>query len=236
MHGHPSLLNRCRDESRESMMTGKAVAETVDQDTERWTAKKSDVTRARILDAAAYVFRRRGYALARLSDIARRAGVRTSNIYYYFDSREEIVSEVLRVANERTRESVASAIAALPTEADASQRLVAAIHGQFRVALADDDYTCAHMRIFDQIPDRLKQHFRRVLDEHNRVWHELLIDAKAEGAVDEGFNVSVLRLLMLGMINWSIEWYRPGRLTIDEVADQAARLVFNGIGPARARS
>lgn len=30
------------------------------------------------------------------------------------------------------------------------------------------------------------------------------------------------------MMNWSIEWYRPGRMSPAEVADQVALLFFDG--------
>jgi AcrR family transcriptional regulator len=53
-------------------------------------------TRRRILDAAAEVFSEQGYG-ARLSDIAERAGMKTGSLYYHFDSREDLVAEVLRL-------------------------------------------------------------------------------------------------------------------------------------------
>ncbi|MSW20533.1 MAG: TetR family transcriptional regulator [Actinobacteria bacterium] len=53
---------------------------------------KSERTRTRILDAAAAVFSEQGYG-ARLSDIARHAGIQTGSLYYHFSSREELVDE-----------------------------------------------------------------------------------------------------------------------------------------------
>ena len=54
---------------------------------------KSQRTRARILDAAARVFRREGYG-ARLSDIAAEAGIQTGSLYYHFDGRESLVADL----------------------------------------------------------------------------------------------------------------------------------------------
>src|SRR5258705_12701709 len=52
---------------------------------------KSDETRARILDAAVELFRRRGFDAATMREIAAEAGVATGAAYYYFDSKDAIV-------------------------------------------------------------------------------------------------------------------------------------------------
>ncbi|HNU75365.1 MAG TPA: helix-turn-helix domain-containing protein [Deltaproteobacteria bacterium] len=43
-----------------------------------------------IIDAALEVFRERGYANARMADIARRAGVSYGLVYHYFGSKEAV--------------------------------------------------------------------------------------------------------------------------------------------------
>jgi TetR/AcrR family transcriptional regulator len=49
--------------------------------------RDADRTRARIVDAARQEFSRSGFAGGRISDIARRAGVNTSLIFYYFQNK-----------------------------------------------------------------------------------------------------------------------------------------------------
>jgi AcrR family transcriptional regulator len=53
--------------------------------------KKSDETRARILEAALAVFRERGFERATMREIATAAGVAVGAAYYYFDSKDAIV-------------------------------------------------------------------------------------------------------------------------------------------------
>ena len=47
--------------------------------------------RRRILDAAVHVFARKGYFAARVSDIAKKAGVADGTIYLYFENKEDIL-------------------------------------------------------------------------------------------------------------------------------------------------
>lgn len=191
--------------------------------------KKAQVTRGRILDAAAYVFRHKGYALARVTDIAKRARTQAGSIYYHFESREAIVAEVLRIANERTQNEVIKAIKELPAGADVHDRIAAAIRGHLAIVLSRDDYTSAHMRIFDQLPHKLREHFLKVLDESSELWRSLLKEAKTKGQIREDVDLSVVRLLLIGMMNWSVEWYREGRLSSAEIAEQVTILLFEGI-------
>ncbi len=53
--------------------------------------KKSDETRSRILEAALFVFRERGFEKATMREIAAEAGVAVGAAYYYFDSKDALV-------------------------------------------------------------------------------------------------------------------------------------------------
>ena len=62
---------------------------------QRWTRRK----RARpgeILDAALKVFAAKGYAAARMEDIAREAGVTKGTIYLYFENKEAVFKSLVR--------------------------------------------------------------------------------------------------------------------------------------------
>jgi TetR/AcrR family transcriptional regulator len=58
--------------------------------------RDAERTRARILDAAIEEFSAKGYAGARVSEIAARAGVNQQLIAYYFDSKEGLYREIGR--------------------------------------------------------------------------------------------------------------------------------------------
>jgi AcrR family transcriptional regulator len=53
--------------------------------------RKSDETRARILEAALVLFLERGYQETTMRAIADRAGVAVGNAYYYFESKEHLI-------------------------------------------------------------------------------------------------------------------------------------------------
>jgi len=59
------------------------------------TGPKAERTRATILEAAEQVFAEKGYAAARLDDVAARVGIRRASMVYYFRDKRELYDAVL---------------------------------------------------------------------------------------------------------------------------------------------
>ncbi len=196
---------------------------------------KSARTRQRILDAAAAVFREQGYAGARLSDIAERAGLQTASLYYHFDSRDELVAEILRLGVETAWDHVRDAVDALPPDAGALDRLAAAVRAHTLAVLELSDYASAQARIVGQVPRELRAAHLDDQRRYGAYWNDLLAAAVASGELRPGADLFVTRMLVLGALNWTAEWYAPGRgAAATDVADQAVALVLHGLAASRA--
>lgn len=63
--------------------------------TQRWQRRK-DSRPAEVLEAALDVFFEKGFAAARLEDIAARAGVSKGTIYLYFESKDDVFEALVR--------------------------------------------------------------------------------------------------------------------------------------------
>lgn len=72
---------------------------------------KSDETRARILNAALDLFRRKGFDRATMREIAAEAQVAPGAAYYYFESKESIVMAFYQRAGEEMEEPIEAALA-----------------------------------------------------------------------------------------------------------------------------
>jgi AcrR family transcriptional regulator len=195
--------------------------------------KKSEQTRQRLLDAAAKVFRDKGYAGARLADIAERAEMHVPGVYYYFDSKEALVEEVLRAGVARAFSFVEERVAAVPEGRPALDRLHAAIEGHVLVVLEIGDYTSANIRIFGQLPDEIRKRHLAQQRAYGDLWRGLLEDARAAGELRPELDLSVLRMLILGALNWTVEWYQPGTLSAAEVARNATTMICEGVRASR---
>lgn len=191
---------------------------------------KSARTRARILDSAARVFSQNGYAATRLTDIAEAADVKQGSLYYYFDSKDTLVGDMLRLGLQKTHEHVVAAVEALGADASATARLRAAIHAHAEAVIEAVDYTAANARIVGQLPDELrKRHIRVDQRPYGQLWDGLLSDARDAGEIRDDLDLQTLRLLILGSLNWTVEWPDRAKRSPEKVADILIAALFDGI-------
>lgn len=195
---------------------------------------KSEKTRLRILDAAAKTFRDKGYSATRLADIAAAANTQAGSLYYYFDSKEQLLSEVLGRGHRRVAETVRKWIDELGPDASFRERLRVAILAHLTFNLKYDDYAAANIHLPKEIPEKIRRHHIRKHRAYAAYWQNLLANAQASGEIRPDVDVSIVRLNLFGMMNWSIEWYRPGRLDIEDLADDMCRNLFDGVGATKA--
>ena len=74
---------------------------------QRWRRRK-DARPAELLDAALDVFFEKGFAAARLEDIAARAGVSKGTVYLYFSSKEEVFEALVHAIPQANVEQIAA--------------------------------------------------------------------------------------------------------------------------------
>ncbi|QTX03801.1 TetR/AcrR family transcriptional regulator [Agromyces archimandritae] len=191
---------------------------------------KSARTRERILDAAAHVLSRKGYAGTRLADVAAHAGVQAPAIYYHFASRDELIEEVMWVGAARVHAHVVAELDALPTEATPLERILKAVEEHLRYELAISDYTTASIRNANQVPEELRAKSAAEEAAYARLWRDLLIAAQEAGQLRADLDVTVSRFLLLGAMNWAAEWWNPRHRTLEDLVAATQELVRHGLG------
>jgi AcrR family transcriptional regulator len=183
-----------------------------------------------ILDTAARLFREEGYASISLRDIAAETGMKAASLYHHFASKDEIVSEVLRIGVERVSEEVRRSVMALPPDADALLLLRTAIHAHLSALLKLQDYTSANVRIFGQVPVHVREGHVALRDGYEKYWASLLKRCAATGQLDQQRDLHLARLFLLPGLNGSLEWFREGRMSLRTVSAELAALLLNGLG------
>ncbi len=191
---------------------------------------KSDLSRKQILDAAAKLFHDQGYAATTLRQIAQKAKMKAGSIYYHFGSKNEILDEVLDLGLGSVFASVRSGLRDLPDSASNRERIERAIACHLEALFEHGDYTSANIRIFGQLPKKLKLKHHRFRKDYGALWEQLFRDAQNAGEIRSDLMLQPLRMFVLGALNWTVEWYDPKRTPVRELADRVALLIFDGIG------
>jgi len=190
---------------------------------------KSARTRQRILDAAAHVLSRKGYTGTRLADVATAAEVAAPAIYYYFASRDDLVEEVMWWGLARLREHVTGVLAALPPGAGPLDRIDAAVEAHLRYSLEISDYTTASIRNAGQVPESVAIRPTAEASRYGDMWRKMLQEADQAGPLRPDLDPVAARMMILGALNSTAEWWNPRRGSIEVVVRTAQSLVRHGL-------
>jgi AcrR family transcriptional regulator len=181
--------------------------------------------RRQILDSAAHLLKHQGYEATTTRAIATAVGIKGGSIYHHFPSKDAIVGEVVNEGVRVVYDAVVAALAALPSRACARQRLEMAIKSHLLASLEHSDYTSACIRTYAFLPESVRSECRTERRRYEKLWRDLVGELFEAGLIDEKLSPNSVRLLLLGALNWAGEWYRPGRMGIDEIARDFAGCV-----------
>jgi AcrR family transcriptional regulator len=182
-----------------------------------------------ILDAAEQVFLERGYQAASLQEIAKRVGMLKGSLYYYIDTKEDLLFEIVR----RSHQSGLDFLREEEEEAgyDAPTRVRNLTHRWVRGMNALNSSTgVVEGELRHLGPERRAQIFemRRQIQESTEA---IIVQGIDDGVFDPDLNVRVTASTLLRMLNTTMSWFRPARLgmTPDELADWYAHLFLAGV-------
>lgn len=184
------------------------------------------MTRNDILDAAAQVFRKKGYHGASMSNIADAVKLQKASLYHHVASKQEILLALL----ERALDILIERIAEISSQAvPADQKLRRMIRRYLSVLAENADLTA--VLLFEHRSLDNKTHARHVpqRDKFEGLWRDVLNEGVNAGIFDCKDPALATRALM-GVLNWTLTWYRPnGGKTIEEIADQYADMLLHGL-------
>jgi TetR/AcrR family transcriptional regulator, cholesterol catabolism regulator len=174
-------------------------------------APRQDNRRAQLLDAAARLFRERGFHATSMRDIAKAVGMLSGSIYYHFDSKEEMLLAVYEEGERRVADAVDAAVA---LETDPWARLEAASAAHLRVLIAHRDYTQVMIRTLPQEAGAVGPRIRDLRRDYESRFRRLIDDLALPPEIDRHY----LRLLLFGALNWSQVWFHSGGDSPETVA------------------
>ena len=192
--------------------------------------RKGERTRSRILNAAASVLAREGYAAATLTEIAAVAKMRAGSLYYHFDSKEAIVEEVLRVGIDHARTAIREALAVVGAQASGRERLNISVEVYIKHITKDSDFTHANIRCFQEAPGSTRANLAVPLREFANGWVSLIEAGQKDHSLRGDIDARVLARMMISAMNSVSGWWSDnGELDISGVAQMYGSTVINGL-------
>ena len=184
--------------------------------------------RDRILDEAAALFLEHGYEAASVRRIAEAVGMRAASIYHHFNSKEDLLEVILRRGLEVM--TVAFDHASTATlGAPGRERLAAHVRAHLAALYENGPYTATHVTTFRTAPESVRTTIVPQRDAYETLWTTLLDDLVTSGVLTPDTAVGPARLMLLGGMNASVEWFDPQRGSLDDLAGLITRQTLYGL-------
>jgi AcrR family transcriptional regulator len=188
-------------------------------------AKKRDVE---VLDAAARVFARRGYADASVQDVADELGILKGSLYHYIKMKEDLLFWLLEAVHkdvEEILEEVQQAEGLSPLE-----RLELYVKRQVLYNLDNLERISIYYHDVDSLSEERLTTILSRRHKHERFITSLIKEAQERGEADASGDPRILANCLFATIIWTYRWYKPnGRISRQAIADHCARFVLRGV-------
>lgn len=183
---------------------------------------RSDNRLPRVLDEAARLFRHKGYHATSMRDIAAAVGMLPGSLYYHFASKEDLLVAVYQQGVRLISEAVAEAAG---RDADPWKRLEAACVAHLEALLKSSDYAQVVIRVLPGDVPGAEQRLTALRDSYESLFRNLIAEVPLATGVDR----RGLRLLLLGALNWSQNWYHTGGDSPRSIARKFLQLLRDGV-------
>jgi AcrR family transcriptional regulator len=185
-----------------------------------------------ITDAAARLFVSQGYEQTSLQDIGAAIGMLKGSLYYYIDSREELLFWVLRRNHARLHEHTVMAVdyAAVPP----AQAVATFVERHVGYVLDNAGMSALYAQRFASLEDQtsMREEILALRRGYEGVLIDLVTRAQAGACTGTHLDPTLTARSLLAMSNAAHAWFRPGgRLAREDIIAHHAALAVRAVAP-----
>lgn len=181
----------------------------------------------RLLDAAAVLFRAKGFSGATTRELASVVGIRNASLYHHFRSKDDLLYTLCVESLTKLTKAAEDAVA---SSSDAIEQLRALVVAHLTTSLADQDKHAAMLMELRSLTKTRRDEVVALRDRYEAHVRKVLDAGQAAGSVRGDVSAQVLTLALLNLLNWTILWFRPdGPLSATEIASEFASIYLEGV-------
>lgn len=183
---------------------------------------RSDNRRQELMAAAAHLFNQRGYDATSMRDIAREAGMLAGSMYYHFSSKEDLI---IATYEEGKRLISTAVLESIDGVEDPWERLTQAAIAHMNTLFGGNNFSILLCADISRTAPTLRSRLIEIRDSYDKLFMDLIEDLPLAEDIDKG----LLRLNLLGSLNWSTSWYRPGGQTPAQIGAFFVKVMRDGL-------
>lgn len=180
-----------------------------------------------IYEAAARIFYEKGYTATINQDVADEVGMLKGSLYYYIDSKEDLLYGVMRMAYDSLGDHLAQT---RDLESDELERLRFFVTGYTQIVARNIIPIAVLERDLRSLSPRRRREVVRWRDEYEAFLRDLLRAGQEAGLIRTTIDVAMQSILIFTQIHGLHTWYKPtGDRSAAEIGDLIADFVIHGV-------
>lgn len=191
--------------------------------------------RLELVNAAAKLFRQKGFDATSTRDIAAAVGMHSGSPFYHFKSKGALLYAVMDegMRSAIARQSAALQAASAPSAFPAAALLRVLIRNHFDVLLGPgSDFIPVMLYESRSLTARQRALLAKLQGDYEALWAPVLNALRQAGQIKGP--VKLARLLIFGALNWSVQWFDARKdASLDDLADAAMALFVQPPSPVR---
>jgi len=181
-----------------------------------------------ITDFAVEVFHSKGYAAASVDDVANAVGILKGSLYYYIDTKEDLLMRIVEQVHEEVEALLLDAIG--DDSILALERLSDYITRQIEYNARNLDRVRVYYHDFDQLQGDNLARMKKLRRRDERRVQDLISEAKKAGELPAKLDERLATKTLFASVLWMYTWFRPGGdISAKRYGTFCANFVLNGL-------
>lgn len=183
-----------------------------------------------IRQAAARLFREKGFQGTTMRDIAAALEIEAASLYHHIRSKEEILEQMCFGMAEKF---ITALKEVNDIYFDAEKKLEMAIQYHVQIMTDNLDQSAVFLNEWRSLPEPGLTRFKKLRHQYENEFRIIIADGKNEDIFDQ-VDEKFAALTVLSAVNWIHQWYDPkGQMTPREIAHQLSSFMLTGLRKKR---
>lgn len=186
------------------------------------------MNRELILEVAAQIIRQKGFHATSMQDIADAVNLQKASLYHHISNKQDILLALLDQALDLLTERI---IMVVELNQPSDVKLQLAIESFLEIIMDRSDLVSVLLLEHRSLDEEYHDSHIAKRDRYERIWRDLIQEGIDTGKFEKIDPVLTARAI-LGVMNWTVTWYRPGgTLGIKTVIDHLSKVYLYGLIP-----
>jgi len=179
-----------------------------------------------VLQSAANIFFAKGFHATSIEDVARDVGMLKGSLYYYINSKDDLLFRLLLAGIEDSDAFIAQQI---DPQGEPAAQLERAIRAQIDYIIQNRVPFGLFLHEFDSLSGKRQHKLIAVMSRYNNRFVDLVRKGQEQGKLIDGEPWVIVNGI-LGMCNWLYRWYDPDQVSDSEqIKSVFVKMIFAGI-------